>query len=216
MQIALLIFIVIISLAIGFFGGLLINSMDKAEESNAGENEKETQEYESELIQKASPDTSTPPAEIPEIEKPSAGAQLVLKVWKEKGQPPIYQYLDKYVPKDQLPEHILHMITIQKEIKPSPASPKPVPIQESPPIEAEIPETEVELLSVIGEIEKILQEKLESSDLLDKGIHLMENHNREIRIWVGLNSYDSVDDIPDADIRQIINSAVQEWEERNS
>ncbi len=44
----------------------------------------------------------------------------------------------------------------------------------------------------------------------------MENHNQEIRIWVGLDSYDSVDDIPDPEIRQIINSAVQEWEKRNN
>lgn len=216
MQIALLIFIVIISLAIGFFGGLLINSMDKSKESTDGEYQKDTQEIGSDPIQKTNPDSPPPPAKIPEIEKPTPGAQLVLKVWKEKGQPPIYQYQDKYIPKDNLPENILHMITIQKEIEPGPAPQKPAQSKESAPLEADSPETEVELLSVIGEIEKILQEKLESSDLIDKGIHLMENHNREIRIWVGLDSYDSVDDIPDAGIRQIINSAVQEWEERNS
>jgi hypothetical protein len=40
----------------------------------------------------------------------------------------------------------------------------------------------------------------------------MENHNQEIRFWVGLNSYSDVEDIPDAEIRKIIDAAVKEWE----
>jgi hypothetical protein len=40
----------------------------------------------------------------------------------------------------------------------------------------------------------------------------MENHNKEIRFWVGLDSYDDVEDIPDPEVRQIIDAAVKEWE----
>ena len=216
MQTALLIFIVIISLAIGFFGGLLINSMDHSKQSQKGGNEKDTQNSKSAAVRQSKQDIPPPSAPTPEIEKPSPGAKLVLKVWKESGQPPVYQYLDKYLPKDELPENLLHLITVQTKIDPTPAPQNAESSKEVRPNEVEGPEDEVELLSVIAEIEKILQEKLENSDLFDKGIHLMENHNREIRIWVGLDSYDSVDDIPEPEIRQIINSAVQEWEKRNN
>lgn len=46
-----------------------------------------------------------------------------------------------------------------------------------------------------------------------KGIHLMENHNKEIRFWVGLESYNDVSEIPDSEIRKLIDDAVREWEQ---
>ena len=69
------------------------------------------------------------------------------------------------------------------------------------------------MLSVIEEVNEILQKKLHGSPLAGKGIHLMENHNKEIRFWVGLNSYNDVDEIPDSEVRQIIDDSVREWEE---
>jgi hypothetical protein len=74
-------------------------------------------------------------------------------------------------------------------------------------------EPEVKMLSVIDEVNNILQKKLAGSPLAGKGIHLMENHNREIRFWVGLISYDDVDDIPDEEVRKIIDASVKEWEQ---
>lgn len=71
---------------------------------------------------------------------------------------------------------------------------------------------EGKLLSVIEEIDKILQKKLEESPLGEKGIQLMENQNQEIRIWVGLNSYNAIEEVPNPEIRALIIESVEDWE----
>jgi hypothetical protein len=66
---------------------------------------------------------------------------------------------------------------------------------------------------VVDEVNKILQHKLHGSPLAGKGILMMENHDKEIRFWVGLKSYSDVSEIPDSEIQRIINEAVREWEQ---
>ena len=102
----------------------------------------------------------------------------------------------------------------QKET-PTPEEETPVETEEIPevdPVEEDLGEGEVKMLSVVDEVNDILQKNLAGSPLAGKGIHLMENHNQEIRFWVGLNSYSDVEDIPDPEIRKIIDAAVKEWE----
>lgn len=217
MQIALLVFIVIFALAIGFFLGLFLLSM-KSPLLNK-------------LFQKEDPESveSLPGAgdmasagvggSVPQIKKPTPNSRLVMQVWKEEGKPPVYDLNGTYVEKEKLPRDVLNIITIQEETgpEPTPAAIVQPPIEDdSTPPEIEVEEEgepEVKMLSVIEEVNDILQKKLHGSPLAGKGIHLMENHNKEIRFWVGLNSYNDVDEIPDADVRKIIDASVREWEE---
>lgn len=209
MQTVLLIFIVLFALAIGFFLGLFLLSLDTPLTRSLTKKD-----------DKSSPEEA-PQGEdgaLPEIRRPTPGSQLLLQVWKEEGKPPVYDLAGKYLTKEQLPKEIVQLIS-GPETAPQPpaaAGARPAPALDLPEIAEEEEEEEVKLLSVVDEVNNILQKKLIGSPLAGKGIHLMENFNKEIRFWVGLNSYDDVEDIPDPDVRQIINDSVREWEKNRA
>lgn len=111
--------------------------------------------------------------------------------------------------------------------RPRPQSPtESPPVQESPSPAAE-DETQpsspppnedksTDSRSIVEQVDDILQEKLASSPLTEKGIFLQEDPKKGMVIWVGLNSYEGIDDLPDPAIRDIIRSAVREWEAKTS
>ncbi len=69
--------------------------------------------------------------------------------------------------------------------------------------------------SFIDEIEEILQASLLSLPApLPYEVHVLSGENGVLRIEVGNNSYSSPDEVPDPQIRQLIKSAVAEWEKR--
>ena len=214
MQTVLLIFIAIFSLAIGFFLGMFLLSLDTP--LTKGLLKKDSASDEESPPTGEEGITPEKPPQVAQVRKPSPHSRLLLQVWKEEGKPPVYDLDGKYLSKDQLPKEVLNVITVHQE---SPEVPEPVyqpppaeeAIPEVPPVEEE-GEAEVKMLSVIDEVNDLLQKKLAGSPLAGKGIHLMENHNREIRFWVGLNSYNDVEEIPDPEVRQIIDAAVKEWE----
>jgi hypothetical protein len=217
MQTVLLIFIAIFSLAIGFFLGMFLLSMDTPLSKRF--TGKEESSAEKGLLSGADPvvDKKTP---VEGGKKPSPDSRLILQVWKEEGKPPIYDMNGTYLEKEALPKEILNIITVHQEGEPQ--TPEPTPLPPPPPVREGIQdlpiqedegEQEVKMLSVIDEVNDILQKKLAGSPLAGKGIHLMENHNREIRFWVGLNSYNDVDEIPDPEVRKLIDAAVKEWEQ---
>jgi len=217
MQTALLVFIVVFALAIGFFLGLFLLSLNSPLLNKLFQKDGTTSEENLSAPAKiAANGTAVPDAQI---KKPSPNSRLVLQVWKEEGKPPVYDLNGTYLEKEKLPRDILNLITVQEEAqaKPEPQTTVRSPIEDDPlPQELNIEEDgepEVKMLSVIDEVNEILQKKLHGSPLAGKGIHLMENHNKEIRFWVGLNSYNDVEEIPDLEVRQIIDQSVREWEE---
>jgi len=189
MQNILLIFIVIFSLGIGFFLGIFLLSLDTP--------------LTKKLSKKDSAGEPDEPDAEPFISEPAP------------GKTPVYELDGTYLNKEDLPREILNVITVHAEGPPVTATPKP-PIKEKiPPIaeDEDDGDSEIKILSVVDEVNEILQRKLTGSAIAGKGIHLMENHNKEIRFWVGLNSYDDVEEIPDPEVRQIIDDAVKEWEQ---
>ena len=77
------------------------------------------------------------------------------------------------------------------ELEPEPVAPKPT--------------------SMIEQINVILQEKIESSDRSHLGVRLLESPSGAARVLIGVQSYDLAD-VPDEDIRQLIQEAVAIWE----
>jgi hypothetical protein len=213
MQTALLIFIVVFALAIGFFLGLFLVSLEAP--------------FLKRLFQKEGGDEPAGLAETgpvapgnegePEIKKPTPNSQLLLKVWKEEGSAPVYEIGGEYLDKESLPKEILNIVTVPGDLQPEPKAAPQVFADESIPeaiLEKESNgEGEIKMLSVVDEVNNILQRKLHGSAMAGKGIHLMENYNKEIRFWVGLESYNDVSDIPDLEIRKLIDDAVREWEQ---
>lgn len=210
MQTILLIFIVIFALAIGFFLGMFLLSLDTPLSKKLSKKEA-PEEPSHPAVEVAASERPTP---VEKIQKPSPNSHLILQVWKEEGSPPVYDLAGTYLEKEDLPQEILNVITIHAEAPPAPKL-------QSPPVTVETPhiveyeneaDFKTKILSVVDEVNDILQKRLTGSPLAGKGIHLMENHNKEIRFWVGLNSYNDVDEIPDPEVRQIIDEAVKEWE----
>ncbi len=214
LQTALVIFIAIFALAIGFFLGLFLVSLEAPFLKKLFQKDGSEKALEGSASEPSAAGEGAPPI----VKKPTPDSQILLKVWKEEGEAPVYEVDGKYVEKETLPKEILNIITIHKDPQGAPAPAPPLPAEE-PKVEADLEiddddEGGIKMLSVVDEVNKILQRKLHGSPMAGKGIHLMENHNKEIRFWVGLESYNDVAEIPDPEIRKLIDDAVREWEEK--
>jgi hypothetical protein len=69
-------------------------------------------------------------------------------------------------------------------------------------------------LSIVAQVDEILQEKLENTPLAKRGISMKDSLDGGLRVWVGLQQYASIDEVPDPEIRQLLKESVEEWERR--
>ncbi len=70
------------------------------------------------------------------------------------------------------------------------------------------------LVSIVEQINYVLQEKLEGTPFAQRGIELQELPGQGMLFVVGLEKYHEIGEIPDEEIQTIIRSAVAEWEQR--
>lgn len=70
-------------------------------------------------------------------------------------------------------------------------------------------------VSIVEQINAILQENIVEYGLDGKGIRLEEDSQQGVVIWVGMKKYQGVDEVPDPQVQAIIRSSVAEWEKRN-
>jgi len=96
MQIALLVFIVIFALAIGFFLGLFLLSMNSPLLNKLFQKD----ETESEVNLPGSSEAALvgTAENVLQIKKPNPNSKLLMQVWKEEGKPPVYDLNGTYVP----------------------------------------------------------------------------------------------------------------------
>jgi len=66
--------------------------------------------------------------------------------------------------------------------------------------------------SIVGQIDQILQTKLEETALEDRGIRLVEGSDQGMVIEVGLDKFTEIDAVPDEQVRQLIRQSVADWE----
>jgi hypothetical protein len=76
------------------------------------------------------------------------------------------------------------------------------------------PEKEFALLSIVQQIDSVLQKKLAGTPLEDKKISLKDSPQGAVEVHIGLQKYDSIDNVPDEKIRSIIRAAISEWENK--
>lgn len=216
MQTLFLILLVIFSVGIGFFLGVLLLSTNSPLKDILNNDRQEPE------IQEEEPPSSQPEESKPEPKDgPKEDSKLLLQIWQVNQETILYGYQGEYISKQDLPDSILALLKPieEKPRKKPPSSDEDkevdLPAQEVVPPE-EVEEPEVKPLSLISEIDDILQEKLSDSPLSEKGIKLTENHKKEITIWVGLESYAAIDDVPDPEIQAIIKESVQDWENQKS
>lgn len=69
-------------------------------------------------------------------------------------------------------------------------------------------------LSIVEQIDEVLQEMLGASELAGRAIRLAEDPASGVVVRVGAEQYGDIDAIPDPAVRAIIRKAVAEWEQR--
>ncbi len=88
------------------------------------------------------------------------------------------------------------------------AAPRPAPPE--PPAKAPVPTRRP--TSMVEQINAILDRKLLEKPQLTRGVRLAELPGGGIKVYIGIDSYNAIDDVPDTEIRQLIREAVAEWE----
>lgn len=75
-------------------------------------------------------------------------------------------------------------------------------------------EPEAPPTSIVGQINLILQEQIINTPLASRGLSLMESASGGVNVFVGMNRYEGVDDVPDEEIKAAIRVAIAEWEKK--
>lgn len=81
-------------------------------------------------------------------------------------------------------------------------------------LKADVPISQLPTESIVTQIDDILQEKLKNSPLSGEPIRLMEWPNIGMVVMIGLDQYESVEVVPNEEVKSLIRSAVAEWEQR--
>jgi hypothetical protein len=66
--------------------------------------------------------------------------------------------------------------------------------------------------SIVTQIDARLQASLEGTHLAARGVRLVETPGEGISVQVGPESYPTIEDVPDPEVRQAIRQAVADWE----
>lgn len=82
-------------------------------------------------------------------------------------------------------------------------------------ITSDVPKANMETKSITAQIDEILQERLVNTPLAERGVRLLDAPDGGVVVFVGVESYDGVNAVPDDEVRHAIKAAVAEWEKRN-
>lgn len=76
--------------------------------------------------------------------------------------------------------------------------------------------TPIKPLSIVMEIDSILQEIIAGTPLAERGLKLVETPTHTISVWIDKERYQGIDDVPDQNIQGIIRASVKQWEDKIS
>lgn len=76
------------------------------------------------------------------------------------------------------------------------------------------PEKSFASLSIVQQIDTILQARLLNTPLDKQGIRLQESPQGGVEVYVGLQKFLAVDDVPDTFVKSEIRGAIADWEEK--
>ncbi len=68
-------------------------------------------------------------------------------------------------------------------------------------------------LSIVQQIDYILQKKIKGTALASMGIRLSGSMDGGVIVWVGMNRYEGVGAVPDPTVKAVIQEAIAEWEQ---
>lgn len=102
---------------------------------------------------------------------------------------------------------------------PVPAVPptvKPVPatLTLNPQKPKTAPEVEFKLLSMVKQIDFVLQKRIAGTPLESMSIHLNDTIHGGLEVQIGSQKFETIDDVPDPTIQAAIRAAIAEWEQK--
>jgi hypothetical protein len=105
----------------------------------------------------------------------------------------------------------------KSELAPAPVIPptvKPVPatLTLNPQKPKTDPEVEFKLLSMVKQIDFVLQKRILGTPLETMGIHLNDTLHGGLEVQIGTQKFETIDDVPDANVKAAIRAAIAEWE----
>lgn len=68
--------------------------------------------------------------------------------------------------------------------------------------------------SIVAQINSVLKARLVGTPLADKGIRLQESRDGGVLVWIGMEKFEGVDEVPDENIKAALKSAISEWENK--
>lgn len=101
-------------------------------------------------------------------------------------------------------------------VQPAPQPPAPKPASQPIVIEPIADDSEYKNLGMVGQINWILQKKLEHHPLKSKRIRLEGALTGGVIFYIGEERYEYIDEIPYPEVKAIIQEAIAEWEERST
>jgi hypothetical protein len=93
--------------------------------------------------------------------------------------------------------------------RPAQSSLKPAVLPKKPE-----PEKNILSLSIVQQIDTVLQAQLADTPLAKRGVRLQESIQGGVEVYVGLQKFLEVDDVPDETIKAAIRAAIAEWENK--
>ncbi len=104
------------------------------------------------------------------------------------------------------------------------SAPEPVPTPEVKPVSMAFPlaqpkpkpdpATEFKLLSMVKQIDVVLQRRIAGTALEPYDIHLQDAPSGGLEVVIGEKKFDTIDDVPDANVKSAIRAAIAEWEQK--
>jgi hypothetical protein len=82
-------------------------------------------------------------------------------------------------------------------------------------LRADVSTQGIGIQSIAAQVNEILQKKIKDTPLDERGICLMELPGQDMVVMIGLDKYDSVNAVPDEEIRAVLQSAVNDWLAKN-
>jgi len=68
--------------------------------------------------------------------------------------------------------------------------------------------------TIVQQIDEVLQKRLAGTPLGTRNIHLAEGLGGSVEVWIGLQKYKGIDEVPDPEVVAAIRAAISEWETR--
>jgi hypothetical protein len=102
-----------------------------------------------------------------------------------------------------------------------PPAPAPIPVSKAPPapaspnpISKRDEKSETKPTSMVGQINAILQLRIANTSLATQGVTVMESPSGGVNVYVGINKYEGIEDVPSEEVKAAIRAAIAEWEKK--